>query len=215
MIRKEIAIKHSVALAVYLFVVWGFYRLLSKLPDDIEDLVIKPIFWLLPVFYLVRKERLGISSLGITFKNFFPSIYISLALGVFLAIVGLMVNYIKYGGINFIHSVGPTSFNKLLLLSFAVAFSEEITFRGYIFNRVWMAIKNEWIANVCVSLVWALVHLPVSIFWWKLDLAGVLGVLFLMFLFGVGSSYVFARTKNVFSSIFLHVFWGLPIILFR
>jgi len=34
-------------------------------------------------------------------------------------------------------------------------------------------------------------------------------------LFGIGSAFVFARTRNVFSSILLHVLWEWPIILFR
>jgi len=213
--NKETAIKHSTILATYLLVVWGFYRILFKFPDDIEDLIIKPIFWLAPVIYLVRKEKLGLSSLGLNSKNLFPSIYIALALGVFLAIVGLVMNVIKYNGLNFLIYIGPTPFWNLLLLTIATGVTEEVTFRGYIFSRVWSVLGSEWKANVVVSLVWALVHLPIALFWWKLSFAGTFGILLLTFLFGIGSSFVFARTKNIVSSILLHVLWEWPILLFR
>ena len=76
--------KNAVYLAVYLLIVWGFYRFLFKMPDEIEELVIKPLFWLIPVFYLVRKEGQNLESIGITFKNLFPAVYYALGLGAFL-----------------------------------------------------------------------------------------------------------------------------------
>jgi membrane protease YdiL (CAAX protease family) len=47
------------------------------------------------------------------------------------------------------------------------------------------------------------------------NLQAALVYLLLTTLFGVGSAFIYARTKNVFSSIFLHVLWEWPIILFR
>src|SRR3989344_632050 len=119
--KKEVVIKNVTILAAYLLVIWGFYRFLFKLPEEVEELFIKPLLWLTPVIYLVRKERSGISSLGISSKNLFPSLYISLA-----------------------------------------------------------------------------------IFWWDLNLQGTLILLLLTTIFGIGSAFVFARTKNVASSILLH-----------
>ena len=213
--KKELAIKHATLLTAYLLVVWGFYRFLFKFPEEIEDLIIKPILWLVPVFFLVKKEKLGLKSVGITLKNLFPSIYLVLTLGVFFAVLGFVVNFFKYGEINFAANLGQISFYNALFLSFITGFSEEITFRGYLFNRVWSILGSEWKANLLVSFVWALIHLPIAIFWWDLNLYGTLGILLITTLFGIGSSYVFARTKNVFASIFLHVLWGWPIILFR
>ena len=212
---KEKAIKNSTIIASYLVIVWGFYRFLFKLPEEVEDLLIKPLMWLVPVFLLTRSEKLGLSSLGVTLKNLFPSVYLSLALGVFFALTGVLVNYVKYQSVNFGANIGETTFFTALFLSFATGVTEEITFRGYIFNRVWYALGNEWKANYLVSIVWVLVHVPIAIFWWKLSFAGTVGILMLITIFGIGSSYIFARTKNVASSILLHMLWEWPIILFR
>ena len=213
MSNKEILIKHTTILATALLIIWGFYRFLFKLPEDIEELFIKPLIWLVPVFYLVRKEKSGLASLGITSKNIFPSIYLSLALGVTFAIEGVIVNFIKYQGVDF--SVNLGNFWVALGLSLVTAISEEIAFRGYLFNRVWQVLGNEWKANLITSFIWALIHIPISIFWWETGLAGTVGYLLITLTFGIGSAFVFARTKNVFSSVLLHVLWEWPILLFR
>lgn len=213
--KREIAIKHSTVLAAYLLVVWGFYRMIFKFPEEVEELFIKPVVWLIPVFYLLKKEKLGLKSLGITTENLFPAIYLALGLGVIFAIEGVIVNFVKHGGVDFSANIGQKAFIFALGLSLVTAISEEITFRGYLFNRVWHALKNEWLANILTSVVWALVHLPIAIFWWKLSVTGTAGYLILITIFGFGSAFIFARTKNIISSILLHVMWAWPIILFR
>lgn len=189
--------------------------MLFKLPVELEELVIKPLVWLLPLYLILKREKAGLSSLGITSKNLFPAIYLSLSLGILFAIEGVLVNIVKYKAIDFSANLGENPFLVALGLSFATAISEEITFRGYVFNRMWSALADEWKANLLTSFVWALIHIPIAIFWWELSFAGTIGYLILTTIFGIGSAFVFARTKNVASSILLHVLWEWPIVLFR
>lgn len=208
--------KRAVSLSVYLLIVWGFYRFLFQLPEALEELFIKPVVWLLPVLYLLIKEKENLSSLGITFKNLFPAVYYALGLGAFFVIEALIINFVKYEGqFNLGANIGELPFLTSLGLSFATAFSEEVAFRGYIFNRFWKYLNNELSANLITSVFWALIHVPITFFVWKLDLSAALIYLFLTTIFGVGSAFVFARTKNIFSPILLHVLWQWPIILFR
>lgn len=212
---KDILLKHTSILAIYLLIVWGFYRFLFQLPETVEELVIKPIVWLIPVIIFINREKLSIDSLGFTLKNLFPSVYLSLGLGALFVIEALVINIVKYGHLNFGANIGTLPFAASLGLSFATAFSEEVAFRGYLFNRVWYVLGNEWSANLLTSFVWALVHVPVTFFVWKLELSAAILYLVLTTIFGIGSAFVFAKTKNIFSSIFLHVLWEWPIILFR
>lgn len=213
---KTNLIKNSVGLFTFLLIVWGFYRFLFQLPEEIEELIIKPFIWLLPTILIVLiREKRKITSLGITTKNLFPAIYFAIGLGAVFAIEGLVLNFVKYGALNFSANIGTKSLLTALAISFATGISEEIAFRGYIFNRIWEATNAEWRSNLLTSLAWGTIHLPVNVFVLHLPPA-VIGLnLLLTFLFGVGSALIFARTKNVFSSIFLHVLWEWPIILFR
>ncbi|MEK7061118.1 MAG: CPBP family intramembrane glutamic endopeptidase, partial [Patescibacteria group bacterium] len=210
--RKERRVKYLTIYAAYILIVWGFYRVLFKLPDNVEETVLKPIIWLVPIFFILKKERLSLCSLGITYKNLFPAIYLSLGLGAIFAIEAIFLNFLKYKTFNFGANMGEGGLVLSLMISFATAFSEEVSFRGYIFNRLWGVLNNEWLANIITSIVWTLVHVPITIFVWKLSLSAAILYLFLTLLFGMGSAFVFARTKNVFSSIFLHVLWQWPII---
>ncbi|OGM23723.1 hypothetical protein A3D00_03025 [Candidatus Woesebacteria bacterium RIFCSPHIGHO2_02_FULL_38_9] len=212
--KKELAIKHATVYAAYLLIIWGFYRFIFRFPDEVEELIIKPFLWLVPIVILLKKERMSISSLGITGRNLFPSIYLALGLGAVFMIEGLAVNFIKYGGFNFSANVSGNLLLAALGLSFATAFSEEIAFRGFIFNRIWHSIGNEWIANVLTTIIWTLVHLPITVFIWKANAFQVAVYLVLTIIFSLGSGFVFSKTKNVASSIFLHVLWEWPIILF-
>ena len=209
-------IKNATIYCAYLLVIWGFYRFLFELPSEIEELVIKPVVWLLPVLYFVyNKEKLNIASLGFTLKNLFPSVYMAIGLGAVFVMEGVLTNFLKYGGLHFGANIGNLPLMTSLGLSFATAFTEETAFRGYVFTRIWSATKNEWSANLITSGLWTLIHVPIAFFVWKLNLAAALTYLMLTAIYGIGAAFVFGKTRNILSPILLHVLWEWPIILFR
>jgi len=209
-------IKNAVLLFTFLLIFWGFYRLIFQLPDWVEEVIIKPIIWIVPVLYLIKNEKTNLESIGVTFKNLFPAVYISLILGSVFAIEAVVINYFKYGGqLHFGANLGSTPLFASLGISFATAISEEIVFRGYIFTRLWKALNNEYTANFITTIGWTLIHVPITIFVNKLSPSAAIVYLFLTFIFGFGSAFVYGRTKNISSSIILHVLWEWPIMLFR
>jgi membrane protease YdiL (CAAX protease family) len=214
-LNKTSIIKDVTIYAVYLIIVWAFFRFLFRFPDSVEELVIKPIIWLLPLVYFLYKEREGLASIGITLKNLFPAIYLSLGLGSVFVIEGLLTNYLKYGRFNFGANIGSVPLITSLGLSFATAFSEETAFRGYIFSRLSSVIRGDWAANIIQTILWTGIHVPIAFFIWHYTLPQGIIYLAITAVFGLGSAFIFSRTKNVFGSIFLHVLWEWPIILFR
>ncbi|HEX6977240.1 MAG TPA: type II CAAX endopeptidase family protein [Patescibacteria group bacterium] len=213
--KKISAFKNATILFVFLLLVWGLYRYIFQLPDTIEEIIVKPIIWIGATFYLVRKEKQKLESIGLTSKNLFPAIYFAIGLGLIFAVEGILVNFLKYGHLNFQANIGSQAMFISLGISIATAISEEIAFRGYIFTRLWAALKNEWIANLITSILWTAIHVPVTIFVLKYSVNEAVVYLFLTFIYGLGAAFIYARTKNVASSIFLHVLWEWPINLFR
>lgn len=214
--QKVDYLKNATTYFAYLLVVWGFYRYLFQLPDQIEELIIKPVVWLLPMFYFVfKKENLGLSSLGYTLKSLFPAVYMALGLGAIFVMEGVLTNFFKYGSLNFGANIGSAPFMLALGLSFATSISEETAFRGYIFSRVLIATKNEWTAMLVTTGFWTAIHVPIVFFVWKLNFVAAILDLMLTAIFGFGAAFVYARTGNILSSILLHVLWEWPIILFR
>lgn len=213
--NNSVLVKNVTTYIIYLVITWSIYRLLFRFSDNVEELVIKPVIWLVPLFFFLRKEGLGISSLGHTFKNFFPAMYLSLGLGSVFVLEGVLTNFLKYGHFNFGANIGSAPLFVTLGISFATAFSEETAFRGYIFSRLTVALKDEWSANVTQALLWTMIHVPVALFVFKLNLPAAMVYLGLTAIFGLGSAFIFGKTQNVWGSIFLHVLWEWPIILFR
>lgn len=221
---KVSSLKNIISLYSFIFVVWGFYRFLVPLPAEVSEVLLKPLVWLVPLFLILKKEGSGISSLGWTGRNIFKSIYLAVGLGVLFAIEGAIVNSIKYGGsFSFLNlfcqeqtclSLPPVVMLGALGISFATAVSEETVFRGFIFKRL-AKLTGEWKSSIFTSIAWSAVHLPITIFVFKYDLSQIVIFLLLTFLFGIASSFVFARSGNILSSVLLHVFWEWPIILFR
>lgn len=200
---------------LYLAAIWTIYRVFFYLPEVMDELFIKPLFWVVPLFIVLWKEGRKLDALGITSKNLFPSFYLALLLGAVFFLEALGINFIKYSGFSFEASIGNGNILTALLISFVTAATEEITFRGYIFGRLLEKTKNEWFANFVSSFLWVSIHLPVAYFVWRLSPDALTLYLFLVGLFGVGAAFIYARTENIFSSILLHVLWAWPVILFR
>jgi membrane protease YdiL (CAAX protease family) len=184
-LNKTSIIKDVTIYAVYLIIVWAFFRFLFRFPDSVEELVIKPIIWLLPLVYFLYKEREGLASIGITLKNLFPAIYLSLGLGSVFVIEGLLTNYLKYGRFNFGANIGSVPLITSLGLSFATAFSEETAFRGYIFSRLSSVIRGDWAANIIQTILWTGIHVPIAFFIWHYTLPQGIIYLAITAVFGV------------------------------
>lgn len=216
--HQKFSLKHIFALFSFIFVCWSFYRYLPQfLPLWFEELILKPLIWLLPTIWLVKKiEKQPLSSLGFTNKKVFPALYWGIGLGLIFAFEGLLTNIFKYKGLNLVSlNYSPDEFFGLFLISLATAFSEETVFRGYLFTRLWQIWRSEGLANVVSSLLFVIIHLPIGIFVLSYKPMIMLAYLFFVFIFGFGSAFVFGRTKNIISSILLHIFWSWPIFLFR
>ncbi|MGB9911637.1 MAG: lysostaphin resistance A-like protein [Microgenomates group bacterium] len=216
--KTSSSLKHPFALFSFIFVFWAIYRYFPGILSEwLEELILKPILWLVPTLFLVKRiEKNSLESLGFTKKNLFPSLYWGIGLGMIFALEGLGTNILKYKTINFANfSYAPLTFLGSLFISFATAFTEETVFRGYIFSRLWKIWKNEWLAGLVSSFLFTLIHLPIAVFVLGYTFQTMLIFLFLVFTFGFASAFVFSQTQNIASSILLHVFWSWPIILFR
>ena len=106
-----------------------------------------------------------------------------IALGTLFAFEGFYINYFKGAGASALGNITPLALYFSLALSFITGVSEEIAFRGFIFNRLSFILKNEWYANIISSLGWTIIHLPQVIFDWHLSLYQGSVYLFLIFLY--------------------------------
>lgn len=209
-------IKYSLYYALYLIVVWTAYRLSGvSIPQELDEFVVKPLVWLLPIWYLAKKEKLKFVNLGLTRKNLIPGVYLSIILGLVFALEAIVINYAKYGQLTISQNIGSGPLYLTLLVALATAFTEELAFRGYIFGRFLNYFKNEILSNLLVSTIWVVIHIPASFAVLGYNFTESFGFWFLAFLYSIGAGFIFARTRNIYASVILFVLWETAILLFR
>lgn len=207
--------KIAVFYFIYLFLVWSLYRHLFVLPDEIEIAVVKPIVWILPILLILHSQGEGLRALGFSFKGLFSSLKASIILGVVFVILSLIVNYSKYSELNFLATFSGSSLLSAFLLSLISAFSEEVSYRGYILNRFQIFFKQDKISLLLVSAIATIVFATSRFFFDGSISSSIFVMSFLVFVFNLGNSILFLRHKNIFASILVNVLWQWPIILFR
>jgi len=208
--------KRAFGLFGYILVVWGFYRLLFRFPEEFEELVLKPIIWLSAVGFLLWKEKRDLPSIGWTLKGFWKSLYLGLGLGMAFSIEGIVANVAKYGGIRFVDlGYGNTKFLLSLAISVATAICEETVFRGYILKRLSEASNSKWFGVGVSSVMFVLVHFPIWIFVYAYTPAELTMQSLVSLIFALGNGALFAMTESLVGPVVTHVVWGWAVVLFR
>lgn len=200
----------------WVLLAWSLYRYFFRLPEWTDELIFKPMVFVLPVLWYVRKiEKRPLSSIGITGKNFFQSLYIGLGFGAVFALEGLVAHAIKYGNLD----VNPiAAFQQygffLLFLSLATACSEELLSRGFVFGRIYEKNKNLLNSALIGAALFLFLHVPMLVTINRLQ--GPTLILFFVtdFILALANSMLFASTGSLVAPIFVHIFWNMTVALY-
>lgn len=201
----------------WILLVWSLYRYFLKLPESVDELIAKPLVFVAPVLWYVRKkERRHLTTLGLTTQNLFTSLYVGVGFGFVFALEGLAANAIKYGRIqvNPIAALEQYGLVMLLVLSFATAFTEELLNRGFLFTRILETSKSLPYASMLSTVLFVLLHVPILVT--TLRLQGMTLVLFFVtdFILGLANSLLYYNTKSLVAPILVHAFWNMTVALY-
>ncbi len=217
MVKKTNTLEPVFQLWGWILLAWSLYRYFLKLPEWVDEFIAKPLVFVAPVlWYVLKKEKKRLESIGLTMKNFFPSLYTGIGLGFLFALEGIVANAIKYGHINIVPIAALQQYGlvTLLVLSVATAFSEEVLNRGFLFNRILEKKKSLPYAVFVSTLLFVLLHVPILVT--SLKLQGMTLVLFFVtdIILGVATSMLFYRFRSLVAPILVHVFWNMTVALY-
>ena len=188
--------------------------MIFRLPEEVEEIILKPIVWLGPTFYLVFKvEKKGLSSLGYSFKSLRSSLEKGLIFGILFLGMGLILQVLRGRSILWGNLLNYQFLLSTFGLALMTALSEETVFRGYILNRLEEVLGKSLVPNIITSIGFALIHLPVSVFVYHLALPQLFSYLLLVFLSSMGSGLIFSWSGGIWGAILVHVFLVWPMIL--
>ena len=196
----------------YLLITWSLYRHFFNLPESWDELVFKPLLWLVPIGIIVsKKERRGWSSLGFSRRNlirnlFYGAFFSGLLLGEYYLIRGLVDHRWPQPA-----SVGIAGIAGILLISLATGVVEEIAFRGYLMIRLQETTGKTLLANVVSSVLFTVIHLPIVLVTYQHNpLQQGIG-LFLSLSLGLVGGLAFYQTQGIIAPIIAHSLWNFAI----
>lgn len=202
-----------------IFLVWAFYRAYFIESEWVDELVVKPLVFVLPVFLVVKYyEKQKLASLGLfsTPKDLFPDLYIGVVIGIIFAFEGIFSNYIKNGQLSFFPAAMLASGGVLpfLFLNLFTSIWEEILGRGYLYNRLFQVNKLQFHSAFTSSFLFLLLHIP--IIFTRLHLRGTSLVIytFTTILLGITNCYIFSVRKSLTLPILIHTFWNMTVALY-
>lgn len=200
----------------WILLAWSVYRYFFQFPEWADEFIFKPLIFVLPVvWYVVRKEKRRLDSVGVTGKNFFNSLYIGIGFGMVFAVEGILAHVLKYKNfsINPITAFGNYGFG-LIFISLATACSEELLCRGFLFNRILEKTKKLMPSVALGAVLFILLHIPMLLTINKLQ--GVTLVIFFLtdFILAAANSMLYATTGSLVAPILVHLFWNMTVALY-
>jgi len=213
--------KHQIFIVWFvIFLAWALFRANFVLPEWIDELLIKPVIFVLPVVLVVLfREKKSLCTLGIcpSLKDFFLDLYIGVVIGIIFALEGLFSNYLKYGTFSFAPILAVSISGGILPflgLNLVTAVWEELLGRGYLFKRLYELTNNQAHAAFTSSFLFLLLHIP--IIFTRLHLKGSALVVYTLttVLLGITNCYLLSFRKSLTLPILIHAFWNMTVVLY-
>jgi len=200
-----------------ILIIWAIYRAKLKLPEWIDEFIAKPLVFVFPVYYYIKKieKKPFFSSVDLKFKIVWPDLLISFIIGGIFSISAILANVLKFNKLVFFQrAVSIETILFMAALALATGISEEILSRGFILKRLYEESRNIYTSSFFASILFFFLHVPILFTNFKLT-----GDLLLLFLatdmvLSLVNSFVFLERKNLMVPILIHTFYNLSIIFF-
>jgi membrane protease YdiL (CAAX protease family) len=196
---------------------WSLYRYFFRLPEPVDEFLVKPVVFILPVLWFVlKREKRGLGTIGISSKNLVQSVLIGCGFGLLFAGEAILANIFKYGSLTLqpIPAAVTYGIPILFAISLATSVSEEILSRGFFFSRLFEASKNLIHSVVMSTLLFVAFHIPILLT--SLRFQGTTLILFFItsIVLGLTNSLIFHKTKSLVAPILIHLFWNITVAVF-
>lgn len=202
-----------------ILIIWSVYRAKFMMPEIIDELIAKPLVFLLPVYIFIKhnEKKDFAPAVWLTRDKLFTNVYIALFIGAIFGISALMANLAKYGTFSF----GQTLLNQnaqslliVLVTALFTAFCEEVVSRGFVLKRLYEESGNVYTSSFLASVLFLILHIPILLT--NLKLSGSVLIWFMItdFILSLINSFVFLSRKSLVAPILIHALYNLSIILY-
>ena len=202
-----------------ILILWSIYRANfgTSLPVWLDEFLIKPVFFILPVFWYIKK---------IEKKSFFHEVDLhkktvisDLLWGVGLGVAFFAVGYI---GIMLKQGFSSAQLSKLFqpqtlivfIIAFATSVSEEILSRGFVLKRLFEESKNALKSIALSSLLFFFLHIPILFTSQHMTGTVILQVMMTDIALSVVVSVLYLQRRSLLLPIIIHAFYTFSLTFF-
>jgi membrane protease YdiL (CAAX protease family) len=198
-------------------IIWAIYRANFHLPEWFDELIAKPLVFILPVYFFIIKteKHKFITAVSLKSKNFFKDILLGLGIGVIFSASAILANYIKFHKFAFSSkNISLESIITICILALATGISEEILSRGFVLKRLYEESHNVISSSFFASILFFFLHVP--ILFTNSRMMGNTLIIFMVtdLLLSLINSFVFLERKSLVLPILIHAFYNIAMILF-
>jgi len=199
-----------------ILIIWAFYRLKIKMPEWFDELIAKPMVFVLPIYYFINKvEKTSFfPSLNWSFKNIKRDFLISVIIGLTIFLTMFLAKYFRNKEVVFLkYKISYLSFFYIIFISLITAISEQILSTGFVLKRLYEETKNFYQVAFFNAILFFFLHVPL-----RFTIPGLIGnqLIFLMMtdvFLSLLNSYFYLTYKSLNLPIFIHAFYNIFILL--
>lgn len=203
---------HLFFLWLIIVVLWTLYRLNFAAAEWVEEIIIKPIIFILPaILYLVsRRQKINQPNLGLHIESWEKVISWGVIVGILLSLELTAISLLKGEMIN-PQLFTPKFYIASLVIAGATAFWEELLYRGFFLNYLQKIFTNLNTSNIISAVGFSLGHLPIAIAIFHYQNLELVVYLTLVLILGLINGFVFQKTGNIFASVIAHTMWNFTV----
>jgi len=217
--EKITPLQKALNLWAVILIVWSFYRSLLVMPEWFDEIIAKPIVFILPVYYFITRieKKDYLAEIGIVFKM--KKIISDIAYSFFAAFLFLTAAFVALylTNNNFLDKLNlfqEKSLAMVFVLALFAGITEESLSRGFVLKKLYEESRNGFSAVFLSSVLFFIIHIPVLFSNARINGSVLLGLMLTNFILGVINGLVFLQRKSLIPSIVIHVVYGLTVSLF-
>lgn len=213
--KKRDNTQKALNLWAIILIVWSLYRANLRLPEWFDEFIIKPLVFILPVYFYIARIEKGKFFKGISWslKSIKKDLLVGVGIGLILFLTVVVANSIKAHKLILI-KINPSLIGYFLIISLMTAVSEEILSRGFVLKRLYQESNNVLTSSFYASFLFLFLHIPSLFTSEKLNGYTIIFILLTDMVLSLVNSLLFLDRKNLTPSILVHAFYNLTIYLF-
>lgn len=214
--EKVTPTQRALNLWAVILIIWAIYRTYLKMPEWFDEFIAKPLVFVLPVFYYLKRfdKKPILESLYIHLKPkvIFKDLMNSLVIGGVFLLTAILAFYLRDKKFILITNFpGLTNFLIISLTALATGITEEILSRGFVLKKLYEESKNIYSSTFFSSILFFFLHVPILF-----SNTNITGNMLLMFmttdlLLSMINGLIFLQRKSLTAPILIHAFYNIII----